>query len=117
MNVYCSGECHVWLGSSNLCTCEVAKAGQLIGNYYPHFPPRPPTPPTAGQQPDKAPDVPLHVFKAAQDVNATHLSVDGTTAYDERGNGVWRCFWDEETKAFGGWWWGTGLPADAVRIE
>ena len=88
----------------------------LIGNYYPHFPPRPPTPPIAHQP---APDVPLSRFEAAQAVNATHLSSDGTVAYDERKLGVWYCGWDEEEKAFGSWFRiACGiLPPEAVRIE
>jgi hypothetical protein len=133
MTVFCHGECHVWLGSSKLCTCQVEKAAQLIGNYYPYFPPRPPTPPTLRPGPstssggssgqaagtkDSATDVPLQQFKAAQAVNATHLSADGKRAYDERQSSVWYCEWDDDEKKFSVWWrLFEGLPADAVKIE
>jgi len=64
-------------------------------------------------------DVPPSRFEAAQAVNATHLSSDGLTAYDERQLGVWYSGWNEEEKAFGSWFrivCGI-LPADAVRLE
>jgi hypothetical protein len=116
MTVLCHGDCHVFLGASSICTCEVEKAAQLIGNYYPHFPPRPPTPPTAGTK-DSQTDVPLQQFKAAQAVNATHLSADGLIAYDERKSSVWYCEWDDDEKKFGAWWrLADDWPADAVRM-
>ena len=70
-------------------------------------------------QPPQPPDVPLSRFEAAQAVSATHLSSDGTVAYDERQLGVWYCGWDEEDKRFGSWFrivCGI-LPADAVKLE
>lgn len=30
MTVYCHGDCHVWLGSSSLCTCEVERAARYV---------------------------------------------------------------------------------------
>lgn len=115
VKVPCACEVQPFDPSTRLRTQRLA----LIGNYYPHFPPRPPTPPMAGQPPaSDVLDVPLAQFKAAQAVNATHLSSDGLTAYDEREYSIWQCFWDEETKAFGGWWHKEDydLPADAIRM-
>jgi len=66
-----------------------------------------------GQSPP-APDVDLAQLKAAKSVNASHLSADGKTAYDQRNYGTWYCTWDEETKRFSSWWPIDGLPGDAV---
>jgi hypothetical protein len=110
----CVGNCHVFLGSSSVCTCEAEKAAQLIGNYYPHFPPRPPTPPTAGQ--DKAPTVPLSRLRAAERAGASWLSADGMRAYCERYGAVLQADWDGT--AFGSWFtYSAGLPADAVPLQ
>jgi len=69
------------------------------------------------QQP--APDVPLHVFQAAQAVNATHLSADGLIAYDQRQYSVWYCEWKDQTRRFGSWYKivDGGLPVDAVVMK
>jgi hypothetical protein len=58
-------------------------------------------------------------FRAAQAVNATHLSRDGEVAYDQRQYGLWYCTWDEGAKSFGSWFKliDRDLPADAVVIE
>lgn len=124
MTVYCAGDCHVWLGSSSLCTCEVHKAlpvplGDRVAMYghpmnYNPFGPHAPQPQKASQT-----DVPLQQFKAAQEVNATHLSKDGLIAYDQRQYGLWYCKWDEGAKRFGSWFkmLDRDLPADAVVID
>ena len=79
--------------------------------YNPYAPPRT-TPPHAAD----LPDVPLHVFTAAEDVHATHLSADGLRAYVEYDSEVRVCFWDDEGRAFGSSFPCGGLPADAVRM-
>lgn len=62
-----------------------------------------------------APDVPLAVFKAANEIHATHLSNDGKRAYTNR-YGLRRVhFWDG--LEFGsGFPYGDTLPDDAVEI-
>ena len=108
MTILCHGDCHVFLGASALCTCEVHRLA-LIGNYYP----RPPTPPTA----DDLPDIPAYLLRAAHDVEgATHLSSNGQRVYIQRLGNVRVCFWDEEMKAFGSSFPCDGLPADVVRM-
>lgn len=112
MTILCAGDCHVWLGASSICTCQEERLALLFPNYNPYAPQKA-TPPTT----KPVPDVPLNQFKAAQDVQATHLSADGKIAYDERKYGLWYCKWDEETKAFGAWWrMDDGLTPDAVRM-
>ena len=85
----------------------------MIFTGYNPYGPHGAKPPTAAP-----PDVPLHVFTAAADVHATHLSADGKTAYDERKSSVWYCGWDEEVRRFGSWYkiLSGELPAGAVRI-
>jgi len=86
--------------------------------FPPHLTVNPYGPHTPAPKTDSGSDVPLAQFKAAQAVNATHLSRDGETAYDERKFGVWYCQWDEEDKCFGSWFkWCDELPEGAVKIE
>jgi hypothetical protein len=115
MSILCHGDCHVFLGASSICTCEAEKAAQLIGNYYPYFPSRPPTPPTAGTK-DSQTAVPLSQFKAAQAVNATHLSADGKRVYCTRYGQPLEAKW-HGWDGFGAWEECEAIPADAVRIE
>jgi len=82
----------------------------IFTGYNPYAPPRT-TPPHAGD----LPEVPLHVFAAAEDVHATHLSADGRFAYCERYGAVLQAEWDGGI--FGAWWlYPNGLPPDAVRM-
>jgi len=67
------------------------------------------------QQP--APDVPLHVFKAAQAAGASHLSADGLRAYRDDRGGVEVAFWNDDDRVFPSWWPCDELPGDAVRME
>lgn len=64
-----------------------------------------------------ASDVPLHVFKAAQSVNATHLSADGQRVYCQRYGETLEAEWKEQARSFGAWSVVIELPADAVVIE
>lgn len=131
MTILCTGDTHVFQAGSDACDCGLYPSeywgsvttgltkpypsiGGVIPGYTPnsYTPQQPHTPPVAGQ----APDVPLILFRAALDVKATHLSSDGLIAYDERKYGVWRCFWDKETKKFGTWFkMFEELPKDAVK--
>jgi len=78
-------------------------------NYNPFSPHA--TPPTA-----TPPDVSIEKFKAARAVGATHLSADGSKAFQTRYGTVYEADWQGET--FGCWWpLESGLPADAVRLE
>lgn len=112
MTILCHGNCHVWLGSSSLCTCEAHRLALTFPGYNP-FGPHAPQPAPA------APDVPLHVFKAAQSIkDATHLSSDGLRVYSQRMGNVRVYYWDEETKAYGSSFpCPEGLPADAVVLK
>lgn len=80
--------------------------------------PNPHRPRYSQQQPQPAPEVPLAVFRAAVDVNATHLSADGLRAWrDHYGNSL-VCFWDDEARNFGSWFpYLSDLPGDAVKVD
>lgn len=111
MGILCHGDCHVWLGSSSLCTCEVYRVAMygLPMNYNPFFPHAP-------QQPAPAPDVPQARLSAAELAGARWLSTDGTRAYCERYGAVLQADWDGAR--FGSWFTYTaGLPADAVVLK
>lgn len=60
-------------------------------------------------------DVPLAIFQAAQRAGATHLSVDGQTAYCRRYGAVYEAGW--QGSEFGAWWVVDELPAGAVELE
>ena len=67
---------------------------------------------------DALPDVPLHVFRAAQDVHATHLSADGQRVYKALYGEILVAKWQAWPGVFGAWQ-STGeddYPADAVRM-
>lgn len=107
MTVYCEGDCHVWLGSSSLCTCEAHRVAMLFPGYNPFGP----------HAPQKAaPDVPLAQFQAAQSAGASHLSGDGSKVYQTRYGKVYEAGWQGDF--FGAWWPLDGdLPADAVVLD
>lgn len=72
--------------------------------------------PHAPQQPaNEAPDVPIEVFKAAQQAGAGWLSADGKRVYCQRLGATLEAEWDGDR--WGSWWTCEGLPADAVRME
>ena len=75
-------------------------------NYNPYGPHAPP-------QPD---EVPESQFKAAQRVNATHLSADGKQAYCTRYGQTLVAKWDK-WDGFGAWEPVSELPNDAVVID
>lgn len=121
MTILCSGNCHVFLGSSSLCTCEAHKTlsiplGDRVALYgfpaqYNPFTPSRATPPTGG------PTVSIDVFRAAQLAGATHLSADGLRIYRDDRGGAEIAFLDEGAGEWGSWWsLEAGLPADAVRM-
>lgn len=66
--------------------------------------------------PQKAADVPLQQFKAAQAVNATHLSRDGQRVYCTRYGQPLEAKW-REWDGYGAWEECEAIPGDAVRIE
>lgn len=112
MTVLCFDNCHVWLGSSSLCTCEAHRVA-LYGypaTYNPFTPSRPtPSAPS--------PTVSIDVFRAAQLAGATHLSADGLRIYRDDRGGAEIAFLDEGAGEWGSWWsLEAGLPGDAVRI-
>ena len=112
MNVLCFDNCHVWRGANALCDCEMQRVAMYgLPHHYNPFGPHAPAPAAA------PPDVTLVMFHAAQAVNATHLTADGLTAYDQRQYSVYQCFWDDEEKCFGSWFRCDELPADAVVID
>lgn len=115
MTVLCSGDCHVFLGASSLCTCEAHRVAMMYGhpaNYNPFSPPKT-TPPTGSQT-----DVPLSQFEAAKAIpGATHLSADGARVYILKMGELRVCYWDEEMKRYDSSFPCNGLPADAVVIE
>lgn len=116
MTYQCQGDLHFYPGTSNICDCGASRWGvsemHIPNMHHPRY---------QGPQPSKpqAADVPLAVFKAAQAVNATHLSADGLIAYDERQLGLWYCKWDEEERRFGSWFkiLDGELPGDAVKVD
>lgn len=110
MTILCHGDCHVWLGSSSLCTCEAHRVAMLFPGYNPYGPHAP--------KKASATDVPLNQFRAAQAIkDATHLSSNGQRVYSQRMGKVRVYYWDEETKSFGSSFPCDGLPPDAVVIE
>lgn len=116
MAYHCKGDLHFYPGTSNICACGEDRWGADMHIPNMHHPRHQ----QWQQQPkSEAADVPLPVFKAAQAVNATHLSADGSIAYDERQLGLWYCKWDEEAKAFGSWFkiLDGGLPEGAVKVD
>lgn len=106
-DVLCAGDCHVWLGSSSLCTCEAHRVAMLFPGYNPYGPHAPQS---------TAPDVPQARLAAAERAGATHLSGDGETAYMLRMGRVCWADWSEENGCFGGWWESQAeeLPAGVV---
>lgn len=96
MTVLCHGDCHVFLGSSSLCTCEVYRVA-MYGTPYNYNP----FSPHAPQQPAPAPDVPLARIEAAERCGATHLSGDGLAAFTVRYGRVLQADWDGVM--FGAW--------------
>lgn len=114
MSVLCSGDCHVWLGSSSLCTCEAHRVAMygLPQNYNPFGP-------HVGQPANPLPDVPASRLEAARLAGASWLSADGLRAYDQRKYTAWVCYWNEQDGQFGSWYRVVSdeLPNDAVRME
>ena len=68
-----------------------------------------------GTKPTEPPDVPLHVFKAAQRAGAMCLSADGRYCYTARYGEAFEAEWQGD--GFGAWWpCGSDFPAGAVRM-
>lgn len=111
MTVYCVDDCHVWLGSSSLCTCEAHKVAMM----YPFPMGYNPFSPHAPQKAALAPDVPEKAFEAAKVAGASHLSADGQRIYCERFGAILEAEWDGAR--FGAWWACAELPADAVVLK
>lgn len=109
MTILCAGDCHVWLGSSSLCTCEAHRVAMMFPGYNPYGPHAP-------QKATPAPEVPENVFEAAVGIKASHLSKDGRRAYRIRMGSVRVYYWDEETNRFGSDFPCDEVPADAVLI-
>ncbi len=61
-------------------------------------------------------EIPLSVFKAAREANATHLSIDGALAYTTRYGQTLVAKWDKWT-GFGAWEECDEIPKDAVKID
>lgn len=110
----CHGDTHAFSDTDSVCVCGQSALtfnGYHPGGYVPN-----PHHPRASQS--AANEVPLAVFKAAQAVNATHLSADGIRAYCERYSDTLVCFWSSEAGEFGSWFqYLSDIPADAVRLE
>lgn len=90
-----------------------------------HFPPNVTTPPQSvhvfqgyNPFPKKEPplEIPLSIFKAARQVNATHLSVDGSLAYTTRYGHALVAKWDK-WMGFGAWEECNEIPKDAVVLD
>lgn len=112
MSVLCHGGCHVYLTGYARCQCGAASNGYTPGvamifqgyNPYSHHAPAKPTA-----------DVPLHVFKAARDAGASHLSADGQYAYTVRYGRVLQAEW--KGYDFGAWLdVGEQMPGEAVAL-
>lgn len=80
MAILCAGDCHVYSVGAAYCTCgaQINTPPQHLMGYLGFGQPAPPKP----AQP--ANEIPLAALKAAQAVNATHLSADGKIAYQVR---------------------------------
>lgn len=120
----CSNGVHFFLGNEPVCTCPqgvrsayVAQAATppgpygLLAGYKPSVnsgqPPLPPAPKV---------EIAESVKRAAIEAGATHLSVDGGTAFMLR-MGVWcRAFWDSEGHKFDSWYSCEGLPGGVVEL-
>lgn len=112
MTILCFDNCHVWLGSSSLCTCEahrVAMYGLPISyNPFSHHA----TPPTAAD----LPDVDVARLRSAERAGGGWLSADGLRIYCDRFGTILEAEW--QGNEFGAWWaCSEGLPADAVKME
>lgn len=122
MSVLCYGNCHVYLTGQARCTCGQAAntrgqpgaggytptSAMIFQGYNPfshHAPAKP-----------AAPDVPLHVFKAARDAGASHLSADGQRIYCQRYGETLEAEWKQRTRAFGAWSVVAEMPGDAVAL-
>lgn len=122
MSVLCVDNCHIFLGSSSLCTREAHRVAMygFPANYNP-FAPSKSTPPTAPRQGSGCtadlPAVPLSRLRAAESAGAGWLSADGLRTYRDDRSGIEVAFWDEEAGRFDSWWGcNEGLPADAVKM-
>lgn len=108
-SVLCAGDCHVFLGSSSLCTCEAEKVAMM---FFPGYNPFRATPPTAAD----LPAVDVARLRSAERAGAGWLSADGLSAYTVRYGKVLQADWDGAR--FGSWLdIGEELPVGAVRME